>query len=148
MSANAKQPLIIVPFCLCFLVFSLWVHLAAEQTKETPVADGNVKIQVSVNAVPVAVRDSEGRAVGNLRKEDFQVFDKDKLQIISGFLVQKRLRVESEQKAAGSAQGVPSLAAPNVSPQPSPRPERVIVFLFDDMHLGAGDLVPAQKERR
>jgi VWFA-related protein len=147
MSANAKHPLIIVPFCLCFLVFSLWVHLAAEQKKETPAADGNVKIQVSVNAVlvPVVVRDSQGRAVGNLRKEDFQAFDKDKLQIVSGFIVQKRVGVEGERKAAGSAQGVPSLAAPNVPPQPTPRPERFIVFLFDDMHLGAGDLVHVQK---
>jgi len=147
MSANAKQPLLIAPFCLCFLAVGLWVHLAAEQTKETPAADGNVKIQVSVNAVlvPVVVRDSEGRAVGNLKKEGFQVFDKDKLQIISGFIVQKRVGVESERKARGSPPAVPSLAAPNVSPQPSPVPERFLVFLFDDMHLGVGDLVQAQK---
>jgi VWFA-related protein len=145
MSANAKQRLTIVPLCLCFLVFSLWVHLAAGQTKETP--DGNVKILVSVNAVlvPVVVRDSHGRAVGNLKKEDFQVFDKDKLQIISGFIPQERLGVQSEPKAAESAQGVASLAAPNVSPQPSPVPERFMVFLFDDMHLGAGDLAQVQK---
>jgi VWFA-related protein len=147
MSTNAKQPLIIVPFCLCFLVLSLWMHLAAEQRKETPAADGNVKIQVSVNAVlvPVVVRDSQGRAAGKLRKEDFQVFDKDKLQIISGFIVQKRVGVENERQSAGWAQGVPSLAAPNVSPQPSTAPERFIVFLFDDMHLGAGDLMHVQK---
>ncbi len=147
MSANAKQPLLIAPFCLCFLAVGLWVHLAAEQTKETPAADGNVKIQVSVNAVlvPVVVRDSEGRAVGNLKKEGFQVFDKDKLQIISGFIVQKRVGVESERKARGSPPAVPSLATPHVSPQPSPVPERFLVFLFDDMHLGVGDLVQAQK---
>src|ERR1700675_4667594 len=147
MSANAKQPLIIVPFCLCFLALNLWVHLAAEQTKETPAADGNVKIQVSVNAVlvQVVVRDSQGRAVGNLKKEDFQVFDRDKLQVISGFIVEKRVGVERERKARGSPPAVPSLAAPNVSPQPSPVPERFLVFLFDDMHLGVGDLVQAQK---
>jgi VWFA-related protein len=147
MSANAKQPLLMVPLCLCFLVFGLWVHLAAEQTKETPAADGNVKIQVSVNAVlvPAVVRDSEGRAVGNLKKEDFQVFDQDRLQIISGFIVQKRVGVESEPKAGGSARGVPSPAAPNVSPQPSPLPERFLVFVFDDMHLSAADLMQVQK---
>ena len=116
MSANAKQPLIIAPCCLCFLVFSLCVHLAAERTKETPVTDGNGKIQVSANAVlmPMVVRDSQGRAAGNLRKEKVQVFDQDKLQIISGFIVQKGLRVESGPKAGALARGVPSLVAPSV----------------------------------
>jgi hypothetical protein len=97
------------------LVFSLWVHPAAEQTKEIPVADGNVKIQVSENAVlvPVVVRDSEGRG-REFEERRLQVFDKDKLQIISRFLVQKRVRVKSARKARGSAQSAPSFAAPNV----------------------------------
>ena len=143
MSVNAKQSLIIVPFCLCFLVFNLFERVAAQQTKETTAANGNIKIQVSVNAVlvPVVVRDSQGRAVGNLKKEDFQVFDKDKLQVISGFIVQKRVGVESERKGAEPAQGVPSLAPPKASSQPALVPERFIVFLFDDMHMSVGDFV-------
>jgi hypothetical protein len=98
------------PLLFVFLGFSLCVHLAAEQAKETPVPDGNGKVSANAMA-PAVVRDSQGRAAGNLRKEKFQVFDQDKLQIISGFIVQKRVGVESGPKAGALAQGVPSLAA-------------------------------------
>src|ERR1700685_1383034 len=44
---------------------------------------------VNLVSVPVIVRDREGHAVGNLRKEDFQLFDKGKPQIISKFAIEK-----------------------------------------------------------
>ncbi|MGC1451750.1 MAG: hypothetical protein WA830_17095, partial [Candidatus Sulfotelmatobacter sp.] len=39
--------------------------------------------------VRAVVRDSQGRAVGNLHQEDFQVFDKGKPQVISQFEVER-----------------------------------------------------------
>ena len=147
MSANSKRLLIIVSFFLCSLVFTTWFRLAAQQPNESTASGSSVKIKVNVNAVlvPVVVRDSHGRAIGNLKKEDFQVFDRDKPQVISGFSIQKRASVESEPNAAERSHVVPSIAALNGPAPEATVPDRSIVFLFDDMHLDPGDLLRTQK---
>jgi VWFA-related protein len=144
MNSNAKRPLISIPFCLCFLLFVSWFHLSAQQTNEPPVPSADVKIQVNVNAVlvPVVVRDSQGRAVGNLKKEDFQVFEKKKPQVISGFTIEKRSGLVSSAKPPESSTATPS---PTVAPRSPTSPQRFFVFLFDDLHLAVGDLVRAQE---
>jgi VWFA-related protein len=96
------------------------------------------KSNVNVVLVPVLVRDKQGNEIGGLKKEDFQVFDNGKQQIISGFTIQKRAGSESAVNPAP-----PTAVAP--TPHPPPTTERFIVFVFDDMHLTLGDLAQAQK---
>src|SRR6202035_491481 len=57
------------------------------QAGAPPRASGDFKISVGIDAVlvPLVVRDGHGRAVGNLTKDDFQVFDRGKPQKISAF---------------------------------------------------------------
>jgi VWFA-related protein len=105
------------------------------------VAGAKLRVTVSAVLVPVVVRDSSGREVGGLKKEDFEIFDNHKAQSISGFSIQKRAAAEGNRTIlAPTAPGESLAMQPSLTAQP-----RYIVFLFDDLHLGAGDLMQAQK---
>jgi VWFA-related protein len=90
------------------------------------------------------VRDRDGRAVGNLQKEDFQLFDKGKLQLITKFSMEKR---ESAASTAGSATAPREAPVRTATPVPSQRalPDRYVAYLVDDIHLTHGDLLNARQ---
>jgi hypothetical protein len=90
------------------------VRLAAQQSAETPAPGGTAKIEVRVDSVliPVVVRDSQGRAVGNLKKQDFHVFDQDKPRAISGFSIQQRAVTADGAVSAESSPVVPGGSPP------------------------------------
>jgi len=96
--------------------------------------------RVNLVSVPVVVRDRDGRALGSLRQEDFQLFDKGKLQVITKFSVEKSGSVEVE---ASGALTEPAQAAP-VAGKPV-LPDRYVAYLFDDVHLQKGDLSQARQ---
>jgi len=100
------------------------------------------KSNANLVVVRVVVRDSRGRAVGNLHQEDFQVFDKGKLQIVSHFDVESNTRPSptTEPKApakSGQAASVDHSDSGGIAPAV---PGRFVAYLFDDVDLEFGDL--------
>jgi VWFA-related protein len=128
-------------FILCCFALVMWSRLMAQQPEERHPQDSTytLKTDVDVVLVPVVVRDKQGRTVGNLKRENFQISDNDKPQAITGFMIQKREGIESDARTA------PAPVVPGATPPPTIVPNRFIVFLFDDMHLSIGDLAQAQK---
>src|SRR5208337_5454445 len=114
MPARSLSAIVLVSVALI-----LCTQAAAQQPNETPAPGGNTRIQVHVNAVliPVVVRDAQGLAVGTLKREDFQVFDKDKPQAISGFTIERRAAMRSESSASEIVPAVPGVSAPAVTPR-------------------------------
>jgi VWFA-related protein len=117
-------------------------RLAAQQPQQAPTPSASPEIKSYVNEVlvPVVVRDAQGHAVGSLKKENFQVLDDGKPQLITGFTLVKR---EGETPGAN-----PSAAAPKSAPvvvQPPSSAQRFVIFLFDDLNLSGSDLMQAQE---
>lgn len=129
-------------------LIGLWFTLFCRAQSPTAGSPGEPRISVTVNAVlvPVVVRDPQGNPVGHLKQEDFEVFEKNKPQTIVGFEVQQRTSLAAavaegkengaDRQNAGSSHSDAKGTAPV---------ERFVVFLFDDVHLSAGDLSLIQK---
>jgi len=98
------------------------------------------KLQVERNLVlvRVVVRDTKGTPIENLRKEDFQLFDRGKPQTISHFSLEK----PALKAAAKPAENQPEAAgkAAEESPRPPSTPNRFLGLYFDDVHTSFANL--------
>jgi VWFA-related protein len=92
------------------------------------------KVRVNLVLVRVVVRDNNGKVVTNLKKEDFQLADERKPQIISSFSVEtpaSHVSTVKMESAEAVPEGTPVKAAD--------LPQRFVTLFFDDLHLSLQD---------
>ncbi|HEY6263855.1 MAG TPA: VWA domain-containing protein [Candidatus Acidoferrum sp.] len=97
------------------------------------------KVRVNFVLVRVVVRDVKGKAVPNLKKEDFQLADNRKLQIISSFAM------ETPASHVPTVKVEAAKDATEVTPVKTPElPQRFVTLYFDDLHLSTSDLMQSR----
>src|ERR1700727_846080 len=96
------------------------------------------KSRVDLVMIPVVVRDGHGKPVPGLKKEDFQLFDRGKPQVVSRFSMEK-----AGGQAIKFAEDADAVAKPSKDAE-SVIPHRFIAYLLDDVHAAFGDLAFAR----
>jgi VWFA-related protein len=103
------------------------------------------KVRVNLVLVRVVVRDAQGKVVPNLHKEDFQLLDNRKPQVITAFSVEtpESLALKPVQTpAAGEeadANADKDTGAVDATAVAAKLPQRFVAMLFDDSHLSMED---------
>jgi VWFA-related protein len=131
------------------VVFLAGALLHGQTTAEVTTHDSTPTFSSGVNLVqvPVVVRDGKGHAIGNLHKEDFQLFDKGKLQFISKFSIETpgAPRIVPDTAVQTDADGKAVEGKPEGAQKGAAIATRFVAWLFDDVHLEFADLVRARE---
>src|SRR6266446_1361378 len=98
------------------------------------------KVRVNLVLVRVVVRDSKGKIVPNLKKEDFHLFDNKKPQTISSFTVETPEARTASALASATAEASSS-SADAAGGKAVVLPQRFVSMVFDDVHLSMSDAV-------
>jgi VWFA-related protein len=98
------------------------------------------KLHVNLVLVRVVVRDNNGKVITGLKKEDFQVADNRKPQMISSFSVEtpaSHVPSVKMEASEASSEGKPVKALE--------LPQRFVTLFFDDVHLSIADSMYSQR---
>ena len=96
-----------------------------------------LRVRVNLVLVPVVVRDSSGKAIGTLKREDFRVTDNKREQLLTEFQVEESTKSDnpSAVAAAGNSSRVKNFVPP----------ERFTGLFIDDIHIDPAQLSHVMK---
>jgi VWFA-related protein len=106
-------------------------------SQDTP---ATFKVRVNNVLVRVVVRDSHGKVVSNLKKEDFQLYDGKKPQTITSFATE----TPSTHAVPLTTSPVPGSSSSEADPaavKAAALPQRFVSMVFDDVHMSIQDAV-------
>jgi len=139
-----------VPFLAAILLACLPL-LAGQEEAEPEVTSQEstplFKMQVERNLVlvRVVVRDSKGKAVGNLRKEDFELLDSGKPQNIAHFSAEVPGSKQVPPKPVPAETVDEEMGVIPESTLAASTPHRFLALFFDDAHLDFADLAQTRQ---
>jgi VWFA-related protein len=105
--------------------------------------ESSVPFSVRVNLVPVrvVVRDAHGKAVANLKREDFEILDNRRPQVISHFSVETEASPANPPAPAPDPLAEKAEAAEHEKAATFAAPRRFVALVFDDAHIDQGDML-------
>ena len=104
------------------------------------------KVRVNLVQVRVIVRDSSGKPINNLTRQDFLLYDQGKLQTIGNFSVETpETRLQRAAAVAKTQEDASPPGDANGNKVPV-LPERFVALVFDDTHLSLQDATWARSQ--
>jgi VWFA-related protein len=97
------------------------------------------KVHVNLVLVRVVVRDNQGKIVSNLRKEDFQLFDNRKPQVITSFSTETLESQALKSTPSKDEETGESPTSIEVESAAKKLPQRFVGVMFDDVHMSMED---------
>jgi VWFA-related protein len=108
-------------------------------TRDTP---ATFQVRVNLVQVRVVVRDQNGKIVPDLHREDFQILDNRKPQLLSTFNVdtpESRAAALSASSDSGPGASTGNSSDPEKAAMLAKLPQRFVAMVFDDVHLSMQD---------
>ena len=115
--------------------FSMSTDVAAQDQKRKAEQDWVVELKTILVELRAVVTDKDGRLVDGLKKEDFELREKGRLQDISSFAAERvgPLSISQRVTVANVAPGEP--------PPPAAQPARSLLLFVDTVNMAGGNLL-------